>query len=233
MYELKEKLYIIGLGATAEEIRLFVEKYNLFQIAGFAVNKAYITQSVYKGYPVFAIEDLGDIVDKDNDYLFVALFWNRLNNERRRLYENLKADGYRFATLISPSCDYNNSEIGENCWLADNVYIKPNVVIGANTFINAGAIIEINTTIGKHCFIATGAVVGGSCKVDDQCFVGLNSTIFDHTTIGHHCIIGAATAVKRNISPCTIIKLSSSCSDLVACDEDTICDKLIVHKNVR
>lgn len=228
-----EKLYIIGLGATAEEIRLFVEKYNLYTIGGFIVNKQYIKGNEYKGYPVFALEDLHTVINKDKDKVFVALFWNHLNEDRRKLYNQIKEEGYKFATLISPKCEYNSSKIGENCWLADNVYVKPNVIIGDNTFINAGAIVEINTVIGKHIFIATGAVVGGSCELEDQCFVGLNATVFDHTSIGHHSIIGAATAVKRNLKPYSIIKKSNDSDILVEYNDKSIIEKLVVQKNVR
>ena len=102
-----------------------------------------------------------------------------------------------------------------------------------NTFINAGAIVEINTTIGKHCFIATGSVIGGSCHIEDQCFVGLNATIFDHTIVGHHSIIGAATSVKRNVPPCTLVKTSSSSVSVTEYQIDEICEKLVVQKNIR
>lgn len=233
MSGMKTKLYIIGLGATAEEIRLFIEKYDLYEIAGFAVNQQYILAESFHGYPVYAIEKLDEVADREKDLLFVALFWNHLNNDRRKLYESLKEDGYKFASLISPKSDVNQSIIGENCWISDNVYIKPNVVINDNTFVNAGAIVEINTTIGKHCFIATGAVVGGSCHIEDQCFVGLNATIFDHTVVGHHSIIGAATAVKRNLAPCTLVKTSSHSVCVAEYQIDEICEKLVVQKNIR
>lgn len=233
MSKIKSKLFIIGLGSTAEEIRLFVEKYDIYDIAGFAVNQQYISSESFHEYPIYAIEKLNEVVDKEKDFVFVALFWNHLNNDRRKLYETLKVDGYRFATLISPKCEINQSQVGENCWIADSVYIKPNVKINDNTFINAGAIVEINTTIGKHCFIATGSVVGGSCHIEDQCFVGLNATIFDHTVVGHHSIIGAATAVKRNVPPCTLVKTSSSSVSVTEYQIDEICEKLVVQKNIR
>lgn len=233
MFKMKSKLFIIGLGSTAEEIRLFVEKYDLYQIAGFAVNQKYMSASWFHGYPVFEIEKLDEVVDKKNDLLFVALFWNHLNDDRRKLYESLKKEGYRFATIISPKCEINNSIIGENCWISDYVYIKPNVIINDNTFINAKAIIEINTTIDKHCFIATGAVIGGSCNIEEQCFVGLNATVFDHTVIGHHSIIGAASAVKRNLDPCTVVKVSNNAMSVSKYRINEICEKLVVQKNIR
>lgn len=235
MHELKEKrkLYIIGIGATADEIRQFVEKYDMYDIAGFAVNQQYISDNQFHGYPVYAIENLHEIVNKEDDLLFVALFWNHLNEDRKKLYVGLKQQGYRFATLISPSADTYGSQVGENCWIADRVYIKPDTSIGDNTFINACAVVEINTHIGNHCFIATGAVVGGSCSVGDQCFVGLNSTIFDHTTVGHHCIVGAATAVKRNVNDCSVIKTDVSATLIREYAPEIILDKLIVKKNVR
>lgn len=235
MHEIKDKnkLYIIGIGATANEIRQFVEKYDIYQIAGFVVNKQYISDSQFHGYPVYILENLHEIVNKEEDLLFVALFWNHLNEDRKKLYEKLKKQGYRFATLVSPTADTYGSQIGENCWIADRVYIKPDTSIGNNTFINACAVVEINTQIGDHCFIATGAVVGGSCFVGNQCFVGLNATIFDHTTVGHHCIVGAATALKRNINDYSVIKTETQANIVKEYNPEVILDKLIVKNNIR
>ena len=130
----KRDLCIIGTNETAERITQFVERYNLFNIIGYAVDKKYITEDEFKGKPVWAIEELEKYIDKRNDLLFVALFWNHLNGDRRRLYERLKNAGWHFANIISPLASIRGS-IGENCWIMDYVVTQENSTIGDNVFL--------------------------------------------------------------------------------------------------
>ena len=45
--------------------------------------------------------------------------------------------------------------------------------------------------------------------------------------------IGAATAIKRNVPPCTLAKTSSDAVNVTEYRVDEICEKLIVQKNIR
>ena len=86
----KRDLCIIGINGTADRVSQFIERYNLFNIIGYAVDKKYITNNEFHGKPVWAIEELDHYIDRNNSLLYVALFWNHLNGDRRRLYERLK-----------------------------------------------------------------------------------------------------------------------------------------------
>ena len=99
---MKKDLCIIGTSETADWVTLFCERYDLFNIVGYAVDKAYIKQEYFHQKPVWAIEDLNNYIDKSQCLLFVALLWNHLNGDRRRLYERLKLNGWQFANVISP-----------------------------------------------------------------------------------------------------------------------------------
>lgn len=229
---MKEKLIIIGTSTNARHVYDFIKSYDLFDVIGFAVDTKYITDSKFMGLPVYAIEELDDIIDKDSVKLFVALLWNRLNADRRSLYERLKNRGYKFANIISPKASLRSNIEGENCWIHDFVVIQNDVVIKNNVMIMAFALIGDHAVVGNHCFLGAKSTVAGNCKIGDQTFVGINCTIFDDTVIGKKCILGACTAVKRNMDDYTIYKTSS---DIVTkkYDKDTIESKLIFSKNVR
>lgn len=110
-----KNLIIIGISETAWRIYMFVERYKLYNVIGFAADKQYIKESSYCGKPVYAIEDLPNHIDVKNDYIFVAILWNHLNADRRRLYEKMKSYNlYKFATLISPLASVWG---GERMWV--------------------------------------------------------------------------------------------------------------------
>lgn len=227
-----QNLVIIGLGNTAEHVYSFVTRRKLFNVIGFAVNECYISEPTFMGLNVFPIERLDQFVDKDNDLLYVALLWNRLNKERKDLYLNLKKRGWKFANLISPTAVVEG-EIGDNCWIHDYSSIWYGSTIGDNVIIRPYVMIAEKCTIGDHSYFAPHAIVAGKCEVGEQTFVGLNATIFDTRKVGKKCIIGACTAVKRDVPDFTVVKTSPNTEILKQYTEDLVEDKLVHTKNVR
>lgn len=60
-----EKLVIVGIGETSQDIRFFLERYQLFEVAGYAVNREYISGTQWNGLPVYALEELEQHIDKN------------------------------------------------------------------------------------------------------------------------------------------------------------------------
>ncbi|MBR3408698.1 MAG: hypothetical protein IKG86_07640 [Paludibacteraceae bacterium] len=228
-----DNIIIVGIGNTASNIYKFVEKYKLFHVLGFAVNREYATNDTYLEKPIFCLEELDKVIDKSNDYLFVAIQWNRLNADRRKVYVKLKNEGYKFANLVSPLASINGRLIGDNCWITDFVCIDTDAIIGNDVFVKVGACVCDHAIVSDHCFIGAKSVVGGGVKVGEQSFVGLGAIVFDDTTIGRKCIVGAATALKRNLPDYSVYKTASDIYTLKTYAEDVIEAKLEFRKNIR
>ena len=228
-----DRLVIIGTSIAANNILKFVKKYKLFEVIGFAVNREYRTVSTYLNKPVYDVESLNSIIDKTTDYLFVAIQWNRLNAERRKVYEQLKAEGYKFANLVSPLASINGVLVGDNCWITDFVCIDTDAMIGNNVFVKVGAWVGDHAWIGDHCFIGAKSTVGGGVKIGEQSFIGLGAIVFDDTVIGKKCIVGAATAIKRNLPNFSVYKTATETYLSKQYSEDEIESKLLYKKNVR
>ncbi len=228
----KNKLIIIGTGTNAKNAYKFINRYDLFDVLGFAVNSEYRTSDTFLELPVYEVEHLENIIDKDQTYLFVALLWNRLNADRKKLYLDLKEKGYKFANLISPNALIHGTISGDNCWIQDFVTIQNDTVVNNNVAILSHAVVCDNSVIGDHCFLGAGATIGGGTVIGEQTFVGMNCTVFDDTRVGKKCILGACTAVKRNIPDYTLYKTSSNIT-IEQYDENIIEQKLLFKKNVR
>jgi len=222
------KLIIIGTSTTARILYLFIRKYRLYDVAGFAVNKSYITCDRYCDLPVYAIEDL-----EPSDYLwFIAVQWNRLNADRRMLYENLKSKGFQFVNLISPNSVINGEIKGQNCWIHDGVIVDFGSIIGNNVFIKLNATIAENTLIEDHCFVGAKTMIAGECRVGEQSFIGIGSIVYDKVNIGKKCLISACSVIKRNVPDYCKVLLSSDIEYKQYSSEE-IEEKLIFSKNVR
>lgn len=156
-----KNLVIFGISETAERVKLFVERYKLFNVIGFTVDGKYIKEQSYLGKPVWALEELDQHIDRNRGLLFVAILWDRLNRTRRDIYERLKAMGYNFATIISPLASVRSKSVGGNCWFMDFVVAQEASTIGDNVFLADYAKIGHLTRLKNHCFISVGATVLG------------------------------------------------------------------------
>lgn len=227
----KVDLCIIGLNETAERITQFVERYDLFNIVGYAVDRSYLTQNQFHGKPVWAIEELVDMIDKNHCLLFVALFWNHLNGDRRRLYERLKHDGWKFANVISPLAAVRGS-VGDNCWIMDYAVTQENSIIGDNVIVADYAFVGNTAQIGNHCFLGPRCTVMGSARIGEQSFIGICATIFDVVKVGKKCLIGACSIQKYDIPDFTVCKMALLKSEMKHYTEDEIENKWIAkHPN--
>lgn len=230
---MKEKIIIVGISSSAYEAYEFIKGYDLFEVVGFAVDKQYKTMDSYCGLPVFQLETLHKTYKKDDIKLFIAVLWNRLNADRRSLYERLKREGYRFVNVISPTAIIRGELLGDNCWIHDYVVIQPKAQIGANNMFMAFSLVGGAAKIGSHCFMGTKSTVAGGCEVGEQTFVGINCTVFDDTKIGKKCILGACSVVKRNVEDYSVVKTDVNNMIVNYVGKEKIESKLLFRENVR
>lgn len=226
-------IVIIGTSTTANNIYLFIKNNALFNVLGFAVNRAYKKAESFNGKPLFEVETLDTIIDKQNDYLFVAIQWNNLNADRRNVYVKLKNKGYKFANLVSPHAVVQGSLLGDNCWISDFACIESNVIIKNNVFVKSCAWIGEQSIIEDHCFIGAKSAIGGGVHIGMQSFIGLGTIIFDNVHIGTKCIVGAGTSLKRNLPDFSVHKTSSEYFVTKTYPEEIIENKLQFKKNIR
>ncbi len=228
-----DKLIIVGISSTSKHVYSFVKMYNLYEVVGFAVNEKYINCDEFCGLPVYALETLDQKFDKSEVYLFVAMLWNKLNSERKNVYNYCKERGYKLANIVSPLASIRSEIKGDNCWIHDYVVIQNDSHIESNVMLMAFSLIGANTHVGAHCFFGAKSLLGGGGTIGEQSFVGINATIFDDTNIGKKCIIGACTPVKRNIPNYSKYVTASDNIVIKQYSEEEIENKLLFSKNVR
>ncbi len=227
------KLVIIGLSSTSRLAYSFVKSHNLYDVIGFAVNESYKDKDEFCGLPVYTLENLKEDLQGEDFCVFVAVLWNHLNADRRKLYDYCKEHNLEMANLISPLAVIRSEIKGDNCWIHDHVVIQNDTKMGSDIAIMQGTLIGANADVGSHCFFAAHAIFGGGSSIGEQSFVGLHSTIFDCTQIGRKCIIGACTAVKRNMPNFSKYSTPSDNIIIKQYKEDEIENKLMFSKNVR
>jgi sugar O-acyltransferase (sialic acid O-acetyltransferase NeuD family) len=151
------------------------------------------------GVPVVALEDLNGLYPPETHAAFVAIGYTRLNKIRIKLYETVKAIGYRCANYISSKAFvWPNVTMGDNVFIFENNTIQPFVTLGSNNIIWSGNIIGHHSTIGDHNFIASQVVISGNCRIGNGCFMAVNSARANDLAIADDNFIAMGAMVTKN-----------------------------------
>lgn len=189
---MKRRLVIFGAADIAELAHFYFSRDSEREIVAFAVDAAYLTQSVFCGLPVVAFEEARQSFDPGQHDFFVALSYSKLNALRKEKYLSVKALGYGLASYLSPRATIlNEGRIGENCFILEDSTIQPFARIGNNVTLWSGCHIGHHSVIQDHCFLAPHVAVSGGVEIGEECFVGVNATLRNHIKIGARCVIGA------------------------------------------
>lgn len=201
----KENLVIFGIGKQASEVVDFVQRYGLYNIIGFIVDKEYMKLPQYMGKPVYPLEDVESYLDVRTVKAFVAISWyNYLNKYKRLKYELLKKKGFHFVNLISPLASVNCHSIGEGNLIMDYAYLGYNSEIGDNNTFCALSLLGHNSRMESHNVLAGRASIAGKTEIGNQNYFGLCSIVFNKLKIGNKCLIGGGSIVKRDIPDFTV-----------------------------
>ncbi len=196
---MNSRLIIVGTGLFAEMAREYFNELSDYNVEAFSCHEKYKeADSIYE-LPLISVEDLVKKHLPQDVTLFVAIGYGEMNKIRQRVYEELKAHGYSFATFVYPGVKiWDNATLGDNVFIFEDNTIQPYTRIGSNTIFWSGNHIGHHSSIGSHCFISSHVVVSGSCHIGNNVFIGVNATLHDSLNIGDECLIGAGAIINKN-----------------------------------
>jgi sugar O-acyltransferase (sialic acid O-acetyltransferase NeuD family) len=198
----KTPLIIIGDGETGEIAYEYFTKDTDFKVAAFSAEKQYIKHETLYGLPVVPLENLEEAFDPEGFRVFVAVSFTGLNRVRARLLETVRQKGFKACSYISPKAFIGEAaEIGENCFIFENVSIQRAAKICDNVTIWTGSSIAHRTVVGANCFIASQVAVSGFCTIGENCFLGVNSCTADRVNIAKDTVVGAGAVVIADTEP--------------------------------
>lgn len=197
--EKNKKLVIVGSGETGLIAYEYFQYDSEYEVVAFSVNEQYITDTTICDLPIVPFETLEEKYLPNEYEVYVAISSGKLNRNRTKVYNEVKAKGYKCATYISSKAFvWRNVEVGENCFIFEDNTLQPFVKVGNNVTLWSGNHIGHNTIIKDNCFISSHCVISGFCEVGENSFLGVNCTIEDNTKIAKDNFIGAGTLIQKN-----------------------------------
>lgn len=200
----KKKVIIFGLLDLADLAYFYLTNDSDYDVVGFTVNNDYIKDNKFKPtnsnteFPVVPFESIESFFSPEEFLLFAPLTGQKMNEVRKKIYEEGKNKGYTFATYVSSKCTHFNNVIGENCFILENNTIQPFVKVGNNVIMWSGNHIGHHSTIEDHVFFTSHVVLSGHCQVKESSWFGVNSTIRDGLTINKKTLIAMSSTVTKS-----------------------------------
>jgi sugar O-acyltransferase (sialic acid O-acetyltransferase NeuD family) len=193
------RIVIFGTGQGSDTARRYFEWDTPHEIAGFIVDREFLTQPEFNGRPVIAVDEAVGRFPPDDFLAFVPLGPARMNLLRAEKYQALKSIGYRFISYVHGSNRLaGHCEIGENCFILENQSVNFDAVIGNNVVIWSGCQIGDRSRIGDHAFLAAHVVLNGDVTIGDYTYLGSNCNISNSIHIGHQSFIGANALITKD-----------------------------------
>lgn len=130
-------------------------------------------------------------------WAFVALGGNAL---RQRIGGELRAMGFRLATLVHPSAVVvPSASVGEGAVLMARAVVSAEARVDDLAILNTGAVVEHDNLIGTAAHVAPLAALAGNVHVGARALVGAGSAVRPGVTIGEDAIVGAGSAVVADV----------------------------------
>jgi len=197
--EKTKKLVIVGSGETGLIAYEYFQFDSNYEVVAFSVNEQYITETTINELPVIPFEALEEKYNSNEYEIYVAISSGKLNRNRTKVYNEVKAKGYKCASYISSKAFvWRNVEIGENCFIFEDNTLQPFVKIGNNVTLWSGNHIGHNSIIKDNCFISSHCVISGFCEVGENSFLGVNCTIENNLKIAKDNFIGAGSLIQKD-----------------------------------
>ncbi|APC91102.1 MULTISPECIES: acetyltransferase [Francisella] len=194
-----KKLIIVGSGETALIAYEYFHYDSEYEVEAFSVSEKYLQDTSLYGLPVAALETLEEKYSISDYEVYVAISSGKLNRNRTKVFDEVKAKGYKCASYVSSKAFvWKNVEVGENCFIFENNTLQPFVKVGNNVTLWSGNHIGHNTVIKDNCFISSHCVISGFCEIGENSFLGVNCTIENNIKIAKDNFIGARALIQKD-----------------------------------
>lgn len=120
---------------------------------------------------------------------------------RRKVFERLKAKGFRFPVLVHPTAWVDPSAVlNEGAQVMAGAVIQADTSVGLNSIINTQASVDHDCYLGAHVHVAPGATLCGNVQVQDLAFIASGATVIQGLTVEEGAVVGAGAVLVRNLA---------------------------------
>ena len=123
------------------------------------------------------------------------------NRKRWAQFEHIHAQGWQFATIISPTATVGvGATIAVGTFLGHHSHVGPMAKIGRSCLLNTGCIVEHECVVGDFSHVSVNATVAGRSRLGSFVLVGAGATIIDKCSVPDGTVCGAGALVTQSLA---------------------------------
>lgn len=178
-----EPIVIYGLGPFAKLMHFYFSEDSPYEVAGFCVDRPYLTRGRFCGLPVLDVEEAIKKWPPGANRMFAAIGYKKIRN-RKLMYDKAKDMGYELVSYVSShAVVWDNCVIGTNNVIMAKVDLEPWVQIGENNIFWSDTLCGHNLKVGSHNYISAKCLLAGDMVIKDLCFVGNGAVTINQITL--------------------------------------------------
>jgi acetyltransferase EpsM len=191
------RILLIGGGGFAKEVHEIADL-NGHQVIGYVADTAGIVDLPHLG----SVDRLSELRSQFDQIIVAFGAVDRRSIVRRaELIGRIEAEGYEFASLVSPRATIaRGASIGAGAFVAHGVVVSVDAKIGKHAILNTSAVIGHDAVIGERAIVAPCAFLGGAAIIGKDCLVGPNAVVLEGRCVGSNVIISLGSLVLRNVA---------------------------------
>lgn len=199
--EVVKQLVMLGAGGHAKVLLSLLRSAGL-QVVGVCDPRFDDgSQRQWRGVPVLGGDAALASLDPARVHLVNAVGQVVGKVARRELFEQMRARGFRFATLVHP-----RAVVDETASLAEGVQVMAGAVIqadtriGENSIVNTCASIDHDCVVAANVHVAPGVTICGGAHIGDEAFIGTGATVLPGVVVGSRAVLAAGTTLTRDLA---------------------------------
>jgi len=176
-------------------------------IAGVVDSDPALAMSRVLGVPVIGGDEVVGEFPPSEILLVNGLGSTGLPATRRRVFDEFRGRGYRFASVLHPSAVVASDVVlHEGAQVMAGVVIQPGASIGLNSIVNTRASVDHDCIISAHVHVAPGVTMSGGVRVGEGTHIGTAAAVIQGISIGCGCLVAAGAVVTRDIADGTKVR---------------------------
>lgn len=141
-----------------------------------------------------------DVINDSSIYDIEVVIASGEPQYRKNIYEKLKKDNIKLATLIHPNCRISKyNSIGEGSIITNGSILTTNITLERCVIVNINSTIGHDVVIGDFSTISPTCNVSGEVNIGSCTYIGSGVSIRDEVVVGNNSIIGIGSVVIKDI----------------------------------
>ena len=176
-------------------------------IAGVVDSDPALAMSRVLGVPVIGGDEVVGEFPPSEILLVNGLGSTGLPATRRRVFDEFRGRGSRFASVLHPSAVVASDVVlHEGAQVMAGVVIQPGASIGLNSIVNTRASVDHDCIISAHVHVAPGVTMSGGVRGGEGTHIGTAAAVIQGISIGCGCLVAAGAVVTRDIADGTKVR---------------------------